>query len=157
MPRILYALLHRLLAHQMFRFALVGVAGLAADVVTLHLFMRWVIANPYIARGASFLVAATTTWALNRAFTFRGHHRGSIVGQWARFIAANAFGGLINYGVFASLVATTALFADQPVLAIGVGSLVGMVFNFSASKRLVFKFQDKATVDGHPVQSSSAI
>lgn len=139
MPRILLSLIHRLFAQQFIRFGLVGVAGLAVDAATLTLIIGWVVANPYIARVVSFLVAATTTWALNRTFTFRGAPCDSLIIQWAHFILANAFGGLVNYAVFAGLVATSPLFAAHPVLGVAAGSLTGMLFNFTASKRLVFK------------------
>ena len=84
-------------------------------------------------------VAATTTWALNRCFTFRGQHDGTLLRQWAKFIAANAFGGLINYGTYAVLVAATALVAAHPFLGVAAGSIAGMFFNFAASKKLVFR------------------
>jgi putative flippase GtrA len=93
----------------------------------------------YIARILSFLAAATATWALNRRFTFRGAARQPLHREWAKFLAANSFGGVVNYAVSVGLVTALAVVAAHPFLAVAAGSLAGMCFNFAASKRLVFK------------------
>ena len=121
------------------KFGMVGVVGLAVDVSVLTLAMGWGGLGPYSGRAVSFLVAATTTWALNRSFTFRGQHDGSLLRQWAAFIAANSVGGAINYLTYAALVAGTAAVAAHPVLGVAAGSVAGMFFNFAASKKLVFR------------------
>ena len=127
------------LAVQFGKFGLVGIVGLGVDVAVLYLLMAETGLGPYGARLLSFLAAASTTWALNRTFTFRGAHNGTLLTQWARFIAANAFGGLINYGTFAVMVASLAAVAAHPVLGVAAGSIAGMFFNFAASKKLVFR------------------
>lgn len=127
------------LAVQFGKFGMVGVAGLVVDTVVLYALL-WTGLEFFAARIPSFLAAATATWALNRAFTFR-HHRDDtpLHRQWATFVAANAFGGVVNYAVSVALEAGVPLVEAYPVLAVAAGSLSGMVFNFAASKRLVFK------------------
>lgn len=120
-------------------FGMVGVAGLAADVAVLWACLRVLGINPYAARLVSFLCAATVTWALNRRFTFRDARAEPAHRQWARFLAANAFGGVVNVSVYTGLVATVPLFGRYPELAVAAGSLGGMLFNFTASRTLVFK------------------
>ena len=56
----------------------------------------------------------------------------------ARFLSVNAVGGLVNYGVYAVLVAFAAAPFTNPFLALGVGSLAGLAFNFFGSKFFVF-------------------
>lgn len=121
------------------RFALVGAAGFVVDAIVLALGLRVVGLNKYTARVFSFLCAASFTWAANRRFTFpeaaasRGRAR-----EWARFLSVNAVGGLVNYGVYAVLVAFAAAPFSNPFLALGVGSLAGLAFNFFGSKFFVF-------------------
>lgn len=128
-----------MIAVQFLKFGMVGVVGLVVDTAVLYALIYGAGLGPYTARVASFLAAATTTWALNRCFTFRGDHPEPIHHQWAKFIAANTFGGLVNYAVYAGLIASGDPFAAHPVLAVAAGSLAGMFFNFAASKKLVFK------------------
>lgn len=123
---------------QFAKFGAVGVVGLLVDTAVLYAGLGLGLAF-FAARLPSFLVAATATWALNRAFTFRGAADEPLHRQWARFVAANAFGGVVNYAVSVGLEANVAVVEAHPILAVAAGSLAGMVFNFAASKRLVFK------------------
>jgi putative flippase GtrA len=127
------------LAAQFGKFGMVGVAGLVVDTAVLYACLALPGVGFYMARLPSFLAAATATWALNRAFTFKGARHEPLIRQWARFIAANALGGVINYVAYASCIASGEPFTVHPVLAVAVGSLAGMLFNFTASKALVFR------------------
>ena len=126
-------------AVQFGKFGLVGVVGLVVDIAVLYAAMSGAGLGPYSGRVVSFLAAATTTWALNRRFTFRGEHDGTLLRQWAAFIAANSVGGAINYFTYAALIAGSALVAAHPFLGVAAGSVAGMFFNFAASKKLVFR------------------
>ncbi|WP_448189326.1 GtrA family protein [Azospirillum sp. sgz301742] len=126
------------LAVQFGKFGLVGVVGLVVDTAVLYALL-WTGLEFFAARIPSFFAAATTTWALNRAFTFRGADHAPLHRQWAAFVAANAFGGVVNYAVSVALEAGVEAVAAHPFLAVAAGSLAGMFFNFAASKRLVFK------------------
>lgn len=141
-----YNLLHRILGPrlapltwQFAKFAMVGVAGLVADIAALDVAMRWLRAGPYLGRVFSFLCGATTTWILNRTYTFQGSRPEPLLAQWARFLAANAIGGAVNYATFAVLVSETVTVASQPMIGVAAGSVAGMVFNFMASKKFVFR------------------
>jgi len=127
------------IVRQFFSFGVVGVAGFVVDAGVLTLMLHTTRAGPYLGRVVSFLCAATTTWALNRIFTFRDHvTRHTLGAQWLRFLAANAIGGSVNFGTYSLLLATTALFAAYPVLAVAVGALAGMTVNFTLSRTYVF-------------------
>lgn len=127
------------LALQFGKFGLVGIVGLVVDVAVVWLCYRQINLDPYSSRVVSYLCAATTTWALNRVFTFRNAAHQGIVRQWLTFLAANAVGGLVNYGTYSTLVASTDFFHLYPEAATAIGSLAGMLFNFTASKKFVFK------------------
>jgi putative flippase GtrA len=131
------------LAHlSILRFAVIGALGMPVDAGVLWLVTHKLGLDPYSGRVASWLCAATFTWTGNRYFTFRQARARGIVGaarEWLRFLAANAVGGLVNVGLYSTLVR----FAPPPVsnlyVALVVGVLAGLVFNFTLSKKLVFK------------------
>ncbi len=126
------------LAIQFGKFGAVGVVGLLVDTAALYAGLA-VGLEFFAARIPSFFAAATATWILNRAFTFKGAADEPLYRQWAKFIAANAFGGVVNYGVSVGLEAGVDVVAAHPFLAVAAGSIAGMFFNFAASKHLVFK------------------
>lgn len=120
------------------RFAVVGAAGFVVDTSALYAAMYLFGTGPYIGRAFSYLSAATFTWALNRRFTFVTHKNGNAVHEWMKFLAANLAGGIVNYAVYAVLIASSTFVATWPVLGVAMGSISGLVVNFLLSKRFVF-------------------
>jgi putative flippase GtrA len=121
---------------ELLRFAVVGVIGYGVDVAALYVARDALGLGLYLGRVFSFLVAATATWYLNARFTFRVERLG--IGQWARFLAANSAGALVNYGVYAMLIAAGGPAREHPAIAVGCGSLAGLAINFLSSRRFVF-------------------
>ncbi len=119
------------------RFLLVGSAGYAIDVGALYLFC-WCGLSVYVARLLSYLVAASSTWLLHRRFTFPEARHNAGGPQWAKFLTVNAFGGCVNYAIFAVLVAQGGIFARAPELAVAAGSIIALAVNFNLSRWLVF-------------------
>ena len=125
---------------QVAMFATVGLAGLAVDVATVYA-LRGTL-GLYGAGLASYLTAVTATFALNRAWTFRGAApAGSLLGQWAAFLAANLVGFTLNRAAYAALVTWSAFCAERPVYAVAAGAVAGLGANFTLSRKLVFKRQ----------------
>jgi len=122
---------------QLLRFSAVGVVGFAVDTATLYAVLG-LGAGLYTGRLASYLAAATVTWALNRRFTFYEKRTDRVATEWARFLAANSIGGVVNYTTYAALVATLPFVALHPWLGVAAGSLAGLAVNFTLSRRLVF-------------------
>ncbi len=58
-----------------------------------------------------------------------------------RFVTANTIGGALNYGVYSVLILSGGWFIEAPVLAVAVGSIAGLAFNFTASQKYVFKLR----------------
>ncbi len=145
---------------QLLRFAAVGCVGFAIDVAVLQLLLA-AGAGLLGGRAGSFLAAATTTWALNRRFTFNTHAPATgpaATGrQWLRFLAANGVGGTINFGVYTALVLSTGLCHQQPALAVAAGSLAGLAFNFAASRHWVFPAPRHAGADRLDATAAGAV
>jgi putative flippase GtrA len=135
-------LLERLLQSKFIRFGAVGGAGFFVNEAALLVAKELLDLGNDAAWLFGFAVAVTFTWWGNRTFTFHEHkstgHTG-ILAEWARFVATNAFGAAANYAVYALLVR----FAPWPVnvayVALFFGVLVGLIFNFTLSKKLVFR------------------
>ncbi len=122
---------------QFARFGVVGTIGFLVDTAVLYAGLALGL-GLYGGRAVSYLAAASATFALNRAWTFRGQGEGRVARQWALFVVLNLVGFAFNYGTYAALVATVALVAQHPVIGVAAGSLAGMMGNFLLSRRYVF-------------------
>ncbi len=122
---------------QFLRFGLVGTTGMLVDTAVIYGVRAWV--GLYWAGALSYFVAATWTWQLNRRWTFTGAPRGSVHRQWALFMTVNLVGLVFNRGTYAALVTWSMVCAANPVIAVGAGGLAGMFWNFSLSRRVVFR------------------
>ena len=122
---------------QFVQFAIVGVAGLAAETATIYA-LRPVI-GIYLVGLLAYAVSATVTWWINRIWTFESARpHGSRRSQWMRYILANAPGFLLNRTLFFALVTLSGVCSANPVLAAAAGSLAGLFSNFTFSRMLVF-------------------
>jgi putative flippase GtrA len=124
---------------QFVAFSAVGTFGFLVDAVVLHLAMSQLGAGLYDGRVISYLVAASSTWALNRRYTFATRRSSNRAREWVRFLAANAMGGLVNYATYAALVTFHDTVAAWPVIGVAIGSIAGLLFNFVGSRYLVFR------------------
>jgi putative flippase GtrA len=117
-------------------FALTGVLGFLIDVSVLYVLM-WLGLNFLSARFGSFLCAVTTTWLINRLKTFRTAQRPS-AREFIRYLAAMSVGGVVNYAASYAAIKTLPEQSLRGVIAVAVGSLLGLTLNFAASKFWVF-------------------
>lgn len=122
---------------QFLMFGSVGVVGFLFDTATVYSLRHSM--GLYGAGMVAYLVAATVTWLLNRLWTFRGGGNDPLHQQWARFLAVNLLGFVLNRGTYALLVTYVALCAAQPVYAVGAGAIAGMLLNFNLSRAIVFR------------------
>ena len=126
------------LLEQFISFGLVGFAGLGVDLTCVYGLRPFT--NLYVAGLAAYVVAASITYGLNRTLTFRSHvSQVALWRQWVSFLAANFAGFILNRGTYAVLIASFALVAAQPWMAVCAGAVAGMFVNFSLSRRLVFR------------------
>ena len=125
---------------ELLRFGVVGVAGFVVDAGVLVAGIA-LGTGPWFGRVLSYLAAASTTFALNRAWTFRDAARPAgraAARQWGLFLLVNLLGFACNYGTYAALLASVPLVAAHPVLGVAAGSLAGLLGNFLLARRFVF-------------------
>lgn len=136
-------LARRVAASRFLRFAIVGTGGFVVDECVLAAMTKLAHLGPYSGRAISFVCAVTFTWWGNRMLTFRDRaaHDG-LAAEWAKFFAANALGGAVNYGTYAMLVAFAPRPFGVPFVALAAGAITGLFFNFAMSHRFVFRKPD---------------
>ena len=122
---------------QFVRFLAVGTLGFIADAGTLLLLVT-LGGDPYVMRLVSFAVAVSVTWWCNRNWTFR-RATGPCRGQYLRYFGVQSAGAVVNYAVYAGVLAIVGPTALHAVLALAAGSIAAMALNFVGAKRLVFR------------------
>jgi putative flippase GtrA len=138
---LLKRLYHRLSEgqRQFLTFGLAGGIAFLVDTGILALLTRVFGFDPIGSRLISFTCGLTTTWLINRNLTFRDRRKQPLWLEYLRYFAVNGFGGLLNFGVYAVLVKNSLFIARFPELGVAVGVLVGLGFNFTGSKYLVYR------------------
>ncbi len=126
------------LVFELLRFATVGGLGFFVDAGSLRLALILGF-GPWLGRLLSYVAAASFTYALNRAWTFRDRQGDGGARQWARFLLLNLAGFAVNFGVYAMLLVSSATVARWPEIGVGAGALAGLLVNFGLSRRFVFK------------------
>lgn len=136
--------LHRLylfrfgLPVRLLSFGAVGASGLVIDTA-VYLSLQWLGAGHLLARFLSFWPAMTWNWRANRLLTFHDRPRTAPVGQWTRFAVASGVGLLTNVGSYAVLATWVAPFADNRLLALFAGVVVGSAANYLCAARFVYR------------------
>lgn len=128
-----------LISRQFLLFSVGGVIGFLIDSGVLLTVLRFTGLGFYWGRVCSYVVAATFTWMFHRLVTFSATSRSRKLGQWMRFLVANAIGALINFGAYVLSVSNFGWMAQHAVAAVAIGSVSGLCFNYFASKTFVFR------------------
>ena len=125
-------------ARRFFRFLVVGGVGFCIDggLLTVLLKSDWVIMS---SRSLSFLSAVTFTWLLNRLWTFEPNRYTGVHREYAAYIATNVIGALLNLVVFFALIQMYPPLQETPLVPLAFGAAVSLVFNYTTSKKYVFK------------------
>lgn len=119
-------------------FIAAGAAGFIVDTSVLY-FGLWLSLGLIIGRIVSFLAAVTTTWIINRRYTFALTSRPSFREWWA-YLIANGSGALVNLASYFVLV--TLVRGCPPVLGVMVGSICGLGINYIFSKIVLARFHE---------------
>ena len=127
------------------RFSGVGTTISLIDITLLYLFLKLGI-NVFVGRTISLTSSMLVGYFLNRYFTF--HHIEIGRALWnsiIRHFSVHAIGGFLNIGVFFSTLtllkkSNTLVIPETlyPFVAVILGGIAGLIFNFFFSKKVVF-------------------
>jgi dolichol-phosphate mannosyltransferase len=121
---------------QLTQFLIVGGLGTIVNLAALTVLIAAGMPTR-VALGSAIFVAMCFNFVLNRRFSFSLARGGSWVRQFLGFVAASSFGALINYAT--TLVTLDRVPGARPQTAALIGIAAGTLFNFIASRYLVFR------------------
>jgi putative flippase GtrA len=126
--------------HSFLAFGAVGVAGFVVDASVMTLLVERFMWHPVQGRAVSFPLAVTTTWLLNRSFTFRGSGGlRSRSAEYAGYFATQIVGAVVNLGAFLACLAIWPSLIIVPFVPLAVGSIVALLLNFSLLRGIVYR------------------
>ena len=120
---------------QLLRYCIVGGCGFAVEAVLiawLQYGFRW---SALPCRAVSFPAAVLVTYWLNHRYTF-GSRGGSA--ELARYLAGQGAGLLANLAAYAAAIFALPGLELHAVVALAIGSAVGLAVNFLLAKLFVF-------------------
>jgi putative flippase GtrA len=126
------------LAAQFLSFSAVGGIGFLIDAGVFFALTSLLLWSIPAARAVSASASISATWAMNRATTFaesRSPRRGP---EFARYVVVQLGGLGVNLGVFALALWIAEPLRRTPIVALAIGSLTALVFNFVSARVLVF-------------------
>jgi putative flippase GtrA len=129
------------------QFAAVGGIGFLTDISVLRLCLRGLHLTPFEGRAVSLACAMQVTFLINGLVVFRCLTWRSCGRQWLAYMGSNGLGNLINYAVFAGLVASRLPEVSRNGWALVISSLIAYALNFLCARFMVF---------GRPVRSGPA-
>jgi putative flippase GtrA len=135
----------RHLVHEMAKFGIVGAFNTALDFGLFNLLYVALGWPALAANSASVAVAATSSFFMNRHWTFRHRARTDLRREYSLFFLLNGVGLLIATACI--LVVEKGLGQTGPLwlnIAKVAGLLLGMVFRFTTYKRFVFLSPERA-------------
>ncbi|MBP8128696.1 MAG: glycosyltransferase family 2 protein [Candidatus Hydrogenedentes bacterium] len=124
------------------QFGIVGFTGTIVNLAVLTLLV-FLGAPLRAAVALAILTAMVSNFVLNREFTFSYARSGPFWRQMFGFIAASSVGAVVNYATVLVLLHTWPVLERLPQVASVVGILAGLIFNFFASRYLVFRAPGK--------------
>lgn len=124
------------------QFAMVGCSGLAVDLSTYFLLLKWLPVP--LAGGLAIWIAMTSNFILNRRLTFSYARHESAWRQYVQFCASCLLGGAVNWSARVGLRYLHPLFAEYPIAAVIVGVAGGTVFNYLLCRHVVFRTTPEA-------------
>ena len=125
------------LSYQFPRFVIVGTMAFIIDASLLRVFTTLGF-DPYTGRAMSVPPAMLFGFIMNRRFTFRDDGNQKKRVQLPKYAAVQGVGALINYSIFALLVAFVPLISVYLELGVAAGAIGAMMWNFLMARTLVF-------------------
>ncbi len=130
---------------RLLRFSMVGGIGFVVDASMLAVIHHALGVNPFAARVFSIILAAFTTWRLNRSVTFDPSDHGQ-VREGFRYYCVVVFSAGINYGIYSAILLSLGEF--PPVLAAVAATGCAMTISYVGYSQFVFRRNENP---GNPV------
>lgn len=122
---------------QFFRYALVGVLGFIVDAGVLTFLVNGMGFGHYLSRAASFALAVTTTWLINRYWVFQAGI--ATRREYSAYFVVQLIGAVINLGVYVLVIELNPRLAAVPVLPLAAGAIVALLVNFLLVRQFVYR------------------
>jgi putative flippase GtrA len=120
------------------RFLLVGGLGFLLDASAFQILVS--LDNGLgVSRIISAALSITLTWYLNRRFAFQTRSINAVAPEYARYVAVQTVGLLVNFGIYFTLIGKFDALHDMPLLALCCGAIAALVFNFLGARHYVFQ------------------
>lgn len=121
------------------RFAMVGCLGFAVDAAFVFGFIYWLGGSQLWSRFPAWLIAVSVTYSVNLAFTFRQTKAMLLANRYpfqryVLYVASQGMGGAVN---IATYLAVVLLLKCPLVVALGLGTTAGLIFNFIGASLVV--------------------
>jgi putative flippase GtrA len=155
-----YSLRHqtRVFVAEITKFGLIGLINTALDFAILNALHFGLGVGPLTSKCVSTVIAATTSYFMNRHWTFRHRARSGMRREYTLFFVLNLVGlligliciGVVRYG-FDNDSAAAINFANL------VGLVIGTVFRFWSYRRWVFLSDGHLAVEELPDDEQEAI
>ena len=123
------------------RFGIVGASGVLVDAAVTYLADQ--VTHPDVAFVIGIGTAMTWNFFWNRRITFADATSSPMWQQYLGFCASCSLGAVISFVTRTSLRRLVPLFATHIVLAVPVGVVAGMMFNYLLCRRWVFRGTDR--------------
>jgi len=120
------------------KFGAVGCLGFLTDISVLHLGLHDLRLTPFEGRALSLACAMQVTFLVNGLIVFRCLSWRQCGRQWLAYMATNGLGNLINYLVFAALIASRLPQVSRTGWALVIGSVLAYGFNYVCVRLMVF-------------------
>jgi putative flippase GtrA len=146
----------RHLVHELAKFGIVGAINTVLDFGLANLLVFGLHWSPLVGKAGSVAVAATSSYFMNRHWTFRHRARTGLGREYGLFFLLNGVGLLIAEVCIWTV--HNAMHKSGPIwfnVAQLVGLVLGMAFRFTAYKRWVFLHPDRVG-DGRHAQRRQA-
>lgn len=130
-------------ASEFSQFGLVGGSGFIVDSLIYFALQAFFGLGHNMARAISFWPAATWNWFWNRTITFTDRKKSNHIKQWLSFLGTSLSGFAMNFGTYTMLTSYVPYFIENKFLALMIGVLVGMGFNFMMARIFVFRELDE--------------
>lgn len=124
--------------HEFFLFGIAGTIGFVVDATVLHILHFVFQLNLVFSQLLAYFCAVCCTWMINRRLAFVHRVTETKWTEWSRYLIATGVGAILNNGTYLLVIWQWALADRYPVVAVALGSLVGMGFNFVATRGWVY-------------------